>query len=150
MLCLEFRSFRGILGAHSHCIASACGAHLPLVTDAACRSFCSLCSRSKLSAACTPAPSTLRIKIAGSIMPFSASNAYILVVAGKSRRYGMVPAQIPVLLTQKPSTENGINRAATLFLAWPPQVGWPSWAPPIIQPIPAQHHAHVHFKKRRV
>ena len=30
----------------------------------------------------------------------------------------MAPAQIPVLLTQKPSTENGINRATTLFLAW--------------------------------
>ena len=30
----------------------------------------------------------------------------------------MAPAQIPVFLTQKPSTENGINRATTLFLAW--------------------------------
>ena len=30
----------------------------------------------------------------------------------------MAPAQIPELLTQKPSTENGINRATTLFLAW--------------------------------
>ena len=30
----------------------------------------------------------------------------------------MALAQIPVLLTQKPSTENGINRATTLFLAW--------------------------------
>ena len=30
----------------------------------------------------------------------------------------MAPAQIPMLLTQKPSTENGINRATTLLLAW--------------------------------
>ena len=39
-------------------------------------------------------------------------------MAVKSRRYGMAPAQIPVLLTQKPSTENGIHRATILFLAW--------------------------------
>ena len=32
----------------------------------------------------------------------------------------MAPAQIPVLLTQKPSTENGIYRATILFLAWIP------------------------------
>ena len=30
----------------------------------------------------------------------------------------MAPAQIPVLLTHKSSTENGINRATLLFLAW--------------------------------
>ena len=37
----------------------------------------------------------------------------------------MAPAQIPVLLTQKPSTENGINRATILFLAWPSKVDLP-------------------------
>ena len=30
----------------------------------------------------------------------------------------MAPAQIPVFLSQKPSTKNGIIRAAILFLAW--------------------------------
>ena len=30
----------------------------------------------------------------------------------------MAPPKIPVLLTQKPSTKNGINRATTLLLAW--------------------------------
>ena len=52
-------------------------------------------------------------------MPFSASNAYILVVAVKSWQYGMAPAYIPVFLSQKPSTENGINRPwqAILFFA---------------------------------
>ena len=39
-------------------------------------------------------------------------------MAVKSRRYGMASAQIPVFLTQKPSTQNGINRATTLFLAY--------------------------------
>ena len=39
-------------------------------------------------------------------------------MAVESRRDGMAAAQIPVLLTQKPSTENGITRATTLFLAW--------------------------------
>ena len=58
-------------------------------------------------------------KFAGRIkLPFSASNAYIPVVAVKSRRYGMAPAHIPVFLFQKSSTENGINRPANLFLAW--------------------------------
>ena len=57
-------------------------------------------------------------KFAGRSMPFSACNAYISVVAGKSRRYGMTPAHIPVFLSQKRSTQNGINRPAILFLAW--------------------------------
>ena len=30
----------------------------------------------------------------------------------------MAPAHIPVFLSQKPSTEDGINRSAILFLAW--------------------------------
>ena len=30
----------------------------------------------------------------------------------------MAPAHIPVFLSQKPSTENGINRPAVLFSAW--------------------------------
>ena len=33
-------------------------------------------------------------------------------VAVKSWRYGMAPAEIPVLLSQKPSTENGQFRVA--------------------------------------
>ena len=41
-------------------------------------------------------------------------------MAGKSRRYGMAPAQIPVSLSQKPSTKNGILLPAILFLAWRP------------------------------
>ena len=34
----------------------------------------------------------------------------------------MVPAQIPVFLSQKPSTENGQFRVVTLRLAW--EAGW--------------------------
>ena len=56
-------------------------------------------------------------KFAGRIMHFTASNAQIPVVAVKSRRCGMAPAHIPVFLSQKPSTENGINRPANLILA---------------------------------
>ena len=48
----------------------------------------------------------------------SASNAYTPVVAGKSRRYRMAPAHIPVFLFQKPSTKNGISWSAIVFLAW--------------------------------
>ena len=32
----------------------------------------------------------------------------------------MAPAHIPMFLSQKPSTENGVNRPAILFLAWTP------------------------------
>ena len=39
-------------------------------------------------------------------------------MAGNSRRCGMAPTQIPVLLSQKPSTKYSINRPAILFLAW--------------------------------
>ena len=56
-------------------------------------------------------------------------------MAVKSRRYGMAPAQISVFLTQKPSTENGINRATTLFLAWQGAPGWAHLQQPQIQPI---------------
>ena len=42
----------------------------------------------------------------------------MLVVAGKFRRYGMLPVQIPVFLYQKPSTEIGQFRAVVLKLAW--------------------------------
>ena len=55
---------------------------------------------------------------AGRIMPFSACNAKISVVAGISWRHGMAPAHIPVFLSQNPSSKNGINRPASLFLAW--------------------------------
>ena len=40
-------------------------------------------------------------------------------MAAKSRRYAMAPAHIPVFLSQKPSTKNGIIRhPASLSLAW--------------------------------
>ena len=39
----------------------------------------------------------------------------------KYRRYGMAPAQIPVSLSQKPSTDNGQFRVVALRLAWIPQ-----------------------------
>ena len=39
-------------------------------------------------------------------------------MAGKSRRYGMAPAQVPVFLSQKPSTDDGQFRVAGLRLAW--------------------------------
>ena len=38
-------------------------------------------------------------------------------MAGQSRRYGMEPAHIPVLLPQIYSSKPGINRPATSFLA---------------------------------
>ena len=36
----------------------------------------------------------------------------------KSRRYGMAPEQIPVFLSQKPSTENGQFCVSGLRIAW--------------------------------
>ena len=54
------------------------------------------------------APATLHANLSPATQKlpilFLAWYAYIMVAAEKSRRYGIAPAQIPVFLSQKPST----------------------------------------------
>ena len=50
------------------------------------------------------------------IVPVFSLEAYILVVAGESRRHGMAPAHAMVLLYQKNRTKNTIIRAACIMI----------------------------------
>ena len=56
-------------------------------------------------------------KFVGRIMPLSAWNAYFSAVAGKSRRYGMVPAHIPLIFIPDTEYEKRDNSACKLILS---------------------------------